>query len=433
MSRIVRAVGIFRWLLVLGAFAAAVGSFATYGTGHEHASSNQPMRFHCPMHPEIRSPDPGECPICYMRLEPIPEERAMPRHAHESGDAGVDDEPPPAGLVPVEVTVDRQQQFGIATEPVVRAELVDGRRYPAVLEARPGASAEVRVRTPAFVERIAIDRTGVRVRRGQALAYVFSPEIARLDDELASARSLLPEEGGGSVAQRVETGLSRAGVDTSSQRVRSETAHGRYALRSPSAGIVTSHSATVGAYVTPEAPLFTVTDLGRLFAVASLPDVDRASLAPGTEAMLELPGLAPTRVRLDVAEPELDPATRTARVRFEIENEDGALLPGTLGTLVLSRAAATSLVVPREAVVDTGTQRYVFVDRGLGYFAPRTVQVGPTHGDRTVVLAGLAEGERVVVRGGFLLDSESRLRGALAGRRSETDAGAAAAHIEPTP
>jgi hypothetical protein len=122
--------------------------------------------------------------------------------------------------------------------------------------------------------------------------------------------------------------------------------------------------------------------------------------------------------------PTLDPASRTLKVRLEFRNRfdrtGPRLRPGMFGTVHLDLPASSGLLVPSEAVVDTGETHYLFVAKGGGHFEPRTVKIGARVDDRVEILSGVTEGETVVTTGNFLIDSESRLRAAIEGQTSGT-------------
>ncbi|MCC6874451.1 MAG: efflux RND transporter periplasmic adaptor subunit, partial [Sandaracinaceae bacterium] len=180
---------IVRWALLAVVASVAVGTWWVALAGEAPAAGE--ARFYCPMHPEIRSAEPGTCPICYMRLEPIPHEHLARGEHGEHGDAGMP-EPTEASeaseLGPVMLTLERRQTAGIATVAVARRSVRDVARWPAIIEAQEGARAEVRMRTDAFVERLAIRASGVRVRAGQPLAWVYAPAILQTQEELLAAR-----------------------------------------------------------------------------------------------------------------------------------------------------------------------------------------------------------------------------------------------------
>lgn len=471
-----RLMAVVRWGLLIGMTAlAAITMWREWGPGAAHVHADE-ARFYCPMHPQIRSEQPGECPICQMRLEPIPRERRTRVGAESDAgarqrvpiDASADDAPdasigarprtrtrsiprtdagvetgldttttaaaslaPPPGLVEVMVPLERRQLSGIVTVAAMRASARTSLRAPGLVEIPEGAVAEVHARAPGYVERIAVAETGTRVRRGQTLAWVYSPEIYQAQQELLtatrwSARS--PDVGataatGADMARAARQRLSLLGL--SSGDVNGVIGRGvplrAVPLRSPRAGYVVRRAAVLGAYAMPETVLYEIADLSRVWVIASISEADLASARLATRVTFAPTGVTPSgaaiEARIALVEPRVDASTRTARVRLVVENPDRNLRPGQLGDVLfeLGNPTATALLVPRDAVMDTGEHRYVFVEHGDGVFAPRAVRTGALVDDRWEVLDGIAEGERVVTRGAFLLDAESRLSAALAG------------------
>jgi Cu(I)/Ag(I) efflux system membrane fusion protein len=188
------------------------------------------------------------------------------------------------------------------------------------------------------------------------------------------------------------------------------------AVGSPISGYVTKKDVVLGSYVMPEKVLFEIADLGRVYVIASLYPYQLAAVHVGDEATFTTPSLPgrsfPTKV--EQVYPEVDLATRTARVRFRIENKDLALRPGQFGTVELRGKSAAALTIPMDAVIDTGRSVYVFLAEEGGRFEARTVELGEQIGDRFVVKSGLQEGQRVVSGATFLIDAESRLQASLA-------------------
>ncbi|MDQ3034955.1 MAG: efflux RND transporter periplasmic adaptor subunit, partial [Myxococcota bacterium] len=186
-------------------------------------------------------------------------------------------------------------------------------------------------------------------------------------------------------------------------------------LRAPASGHVTRFETALGAYVTPSTLLYEITDLSRVRAVASVFGGEIELAREDVEArFVPRDGGEEIPLELELVEPRVEGDARTARVRFLARNPELALRPGQIGDVVIAGTARDALVVPRDAVIDTGTRRYVYVARPGGLFEPRAVEVGPLRGDSRVILGGLEAGELVVVRGAFVLDSESRLQSALA-------------------
>lgn len=419
-----RVMAVVRWMLLLAVAALAAGTWWTLVLRGTTTADTTP-RYYCPMHPQITSHDPGTCPICFMQLEPIPTDR----HAAVEVDAGVATSEPapgeaPTGTVPVMLTTERRQSSGLRVAAVRRVVLDATARWPAVVEARDGARSEVRVRTPAFVERALVRETGAHVRRGQPLALVYSPDVLRAEQELLTAHAwgAHPDhqephdhpmlEAEAAACQRLELlGLTRTDIDAV---LAAGTAQRTFPLRAPASGTVTDFGAPVGTYAAPEDVLYEITDYSRVRVVASVLDAAQLPLASSQVAFVRRDTGARVPLELELIEPTTDSSARATRARFIAANADGSLRPGAVGDVVIDGGARSILVVPRDAVVDRGTTRYVFVERGGGLFEPRVVATGALVVDEREIVAGLAEGERVVVRGAFVLDSESRLASAVA-------------------
>jgi len=183
-------------------------------------------------------------------------------------------------------------------------------------------------------------------------------------------------------------------------------------LTAPSGGYVTTKGIVEGQQVEPGTELYTITDLARVWVEADLYEQEARAASVGREAVLTLsydPGLRLTG-KVAYVLPLLDPQSRTIKVRLEFPNPDLALKPGMFGDVTLAVEAADGVTVPESAVIDSGTRQVVFVAVGAGRYEPRLVRLGVRGDGRAEVLSGVAEGEQVVVRANFLLDSESRLR-----------------------
>jgi Cu(I)/Ag(I) efflux system membrane fusion protein len=178
-----------------------------------------------------------------------------------------------------------------------------------------------------------------------------------------------------------------------------------------------------------DTPLFTVADLSRVWVLVDLYEMDLGRVKVGDRARFRADGL-PGRTfeaAIDFIYPTVSSETRTLKARLSLANGDGLLRPGMYGQVdVQSRRGGSSLVVPAEAVVNTGDMSYVFLARGEGHFEPRRVWTGSGDGDRITVLRGLAEGDTVVASASFLIDSESRLKAAIAGLGAKSSSGAPA-------
>ncbi len=355
----------------------------------------------CPMHPEVTGKEGDKCPKCGMKLEP----RAVPPEAER-----------PEGVVPIVLTLERQQSVGVKLADV-RALSVDAPlRVSASLSAPEQGVARVHVRTPGFVESISVAETGVPVRAGQELLRLYSPAALEAQNELLAAKQF-GEPGARQVAAAREK-LELLGVPAGvvEQALASGKPVRAFPVVAPRSGFVTMKSAVLGAYVSSEMALYEITDLTRVYVIAELFARDAASIKVGSQGVFVPQGQPDNRVTalVDLVYPQVSPDARTVKVRMLVPNEKLKLQPGQIGFVELSRSARTALVVPRDAVVDTGRQQYVFVAELDGRIAPRLVTARAGMGDEMEVEGALKAGERVVSGATFLVDSESRLQASLA-------------------
>jgi len=447
-QRALQTMAVVRWALL--AFVTALAAYSVWTVWGDKLSSRPPQvamtqaqpkevaRYSCPMHPQIRSSEPGECPICHMALEPIPEERQGHSHAaHDAAQAAHEPAPPvPPGARPPNTTTvtlseEKQRAVGIVTSEVEPATLGERLRVPGVITAPETGRSEVRVRAAGFVEKVAVRQTGVQVGRGQPLAYVYSPEIYRAEEEyLAALRwsesgsaapgspgASTPSSAGSDLALAARRGLELLGLSEADiQEVQSTGRPIRaLAVRAPASGYVTRLNAVLGARAEPEMVLYEIADLSSVWVIASVSELDLGSIQKGTKALFSTSSSSePITVQVDLVEPLLEEATRTFRVRVVLDNRKGQLRPGQYGEVEFELQGSAGLFVPRDAVIRTGQHEYVYVERGEGRFEPHLVRTGRQRAARVQIVSGLEAGERVVSRGSFMVDSESRLQASLA-------------------
>jgi Cu(I)/Ag(I) efflux system membrane fusion protein len=357
------------------------------------------------------------------------------------------------GLAPITLPPERVQLMGIRTATVERTALGGVLRTVGYVAADESALAQVHTRFAGWIQELRVAKTGERVRRGDVLATIYSAALLTTQQELLNARRWAGgdvgrsgggvDTGGAMNAPRADAMSAAAGamgaaapprtslVDGARRRLelfgvapedvraieRTGTPLQAVPLRSPADGYVIEKNAVQGGYVEPETTLFQIADLSTVWVLAEVYESELARVAPGAAAMLTMtayPG-ATFSGRVDYVYPTLDPSTRTVRVRLVFANPDLRLKPGMYGDVVLDMPATDGLVVPREAVVDTGEMAYVFVTHPGGRFEPRRVHLGAAARDRVVVTDGLSEGDTVVTSANFLVDSESRLHAAISG------------------
>jgi membrane fusion protein, copper/silver efflux system len=422
-----RIMGAVRWLILLAVLAIAVVSVADSaapllrGTGARATAA----KFYCPMHPQITSEIPGECPICHMSLEPIPEERKQsgPLPASTTSAAPAGAPAPPPGTTPIVLTLDRVQAINLRTAPVEVSARSARLRVAAAVEAPEQSRAQVRVRAAGHVEGLRVRQTGVKVRAGELLASIYSPEVFQAQQELLAMHAWKSAETGAALPVSPDKRLELLGVSkqTVARILETKKPIRAIGLTAPVSGHVLAKDIELGSYVTPETVLFEIVDLNKVYVVANVFQHQLGLLKTGDSASFSTPS-APGKsyqAKIDLIAPQVDVATRTGRVRFQVQNPDLALLPGQFGTAELGSATGTQLTIPLDSLIDTGTAEYVFVAESRGRFVPRTVIVEGQLGDRWIVAGGLNAGERVVSSAAFLLDAESRLQASLAATAGE--------------
>jgi membrane fusion protein, copper/silver efflux system len=462
----VRIMSVVRWTIVgLAAIVAAV-SILSYSCQRIGAGSGAgtEQHYYCPMHPSVVRDHPGECPICSMTLvrkeagKVIPAATLGPATTATTTTAAV---PGPDTTVPglraIDLSPERIQLIGMRTAPVKREQSTGELRTVGFVAPNERGFAQINTRFGGWIEKLMVSETGTRVRRGQVLATIYSPEVLKAQQELlvalqwsASAPALAATGKAGAISgaiahehdiatsfdqnarHRLELlGISPAEID---EVVRTGKAAQAIAIRSPVEGFVVGKNAVAGLAVQPGTVLFEVADLGTVWVTADIYQLDVSRVRVGQKARFEptsFPG--ETHVgKVSFVYPMLDPLNRTLRVRLDFKNRfdktGPRLRPGMYGTVHLDLPSVTGLMVPPEAVVDTGEMNYVFIAREGGHFEPRLVKVGARARDRVEILSGVSEGEVVVTTGNFLIDSESRLRAAIEGQSAtQTPSGGGAA------
>ena len=358
----------------------------------------------CSMHPQVRQPGPGTCPLCGMDLVP-------------AGAAAADGPPEQVTLSERARALARLRTEAVArqADPTVELRLL-GR-----VEADETARRTVTAWTAGRIERLHVNVTGETVRAGQVVATLYSPELYAAHQDLRTA-----------LAQRAATGPSAdAAVDAVRERLRllgvpdAEIARleaiaeptTRVPIRSPFGGTVLERVATEGDYVPVGGALLRVADLSRLWIQLDAYERDLPLLQPGADVVIEVEGVAapPWEGRVAFVDPAVDPRTRAARVRVEVDDPDGLLRPGQFVRAIVQAPAGPDLraplVVPASAPLFTGKRSIVYVEVDDATYAPRVVRLGPRIGDVYPVVSGLTEGERVVTRGAFALDADLQIRG----------------------
>lgn len=386
------------------------------------ATATAPARYICPMDPEVLSDKPGKCPICGMDL--VLAKTAAPAGG-AAGPATM-----PAGMATVDVGAGALQLAGVQTAVATSGRLNQTVRAVGSVVVDETRVEHVHTKIAGWVEKLYTNFVGQQVRKGEPLLSIYSPELLASQEEFLRARataakfaaSALPEvrAGGDDLVRAARQRLELFDVPASliAELERTNATQRTVTLLAPVSGYVTAKQVFAGQQVEPGTELFTVTDLSTVWIEAEIYEYEARGVRIGQRAVLTLandPG-----VRLDgvisYVYPTLDTASRTLKVRFDVPNRNLALKPGMFVNVELAIAAVDGVLIPDTAILDTGERAVVFVARADGAFEPRTVMIGLRHGGSAQISAGLQAGDRVAVQANFLLDSESRLRGAVIGR-----------------
>ena len=424
-----------------------LGSGATWMLSRRETASASATKYHCPMHPDIVRDEPGECPVCGMRLvatssptvpadrkvafyrnpmdpsvhSPVPMDDSMgmayvPVYEDELSGAA-----PIPGLAGINIDPAYQRLIGVRTAEAVEGPIGGAWTTPAKVAADETRVRKITTKTGGFVDRLFVDFLGKPVRKGQPLFALYSPELYSAQQDLALAMKSKESLGadGAALVQAAEKRLRLWDVpDAEIQRLEQGGEPQRdLVFASPVSGVVTAKNVVQGARLMPGDTPFEMTDLSEVWVMADAYAADLPKLKPGDKASFSSPAL-PGRTftgRVAFIDPVIDPQTRTAKVRLAFANPGGDLRPETYGDAVFEGSGRKGLRIPFGAVIDDGDRKVVFVDEGDGHFVPHQVKLGAQDADWAEVMSGLKAGDRVADKASFLLDSEARRRAALSG------------------
>ncbi len=372
------------------------------------------LHYTCPMHPTIKSDRPGTAPCCGMALEPVMAGSPAASSSHPAGTVALD-----AGL--------RQLQ-GVKVGEVGSTTTTLSLRLFGEVAADERRVYAINAGISGNINEVAPVTTGSPVRRGQRLATFFSSDmraalqgfITALDviDTDPSKRAALsvtapagttPNRNAFFTVERLRAlGMSMGQLE----QMREKREVPLFIdVVSPVDGYVLARNVTAGQKFEHGQEWFRVANLDKVWILADLSEADAALVRPGATAQVTVPGRAAALTAVvSQVPPTFDGESRTLKVRLELDNPGALLRPDMYVDVVLTVERPEALTVPVDAVVDTGLRKTVFVERGEGIFEPQAITTGWRADGRVEVLSGLAPGDRIVMAGTFLVDSESQLR-----------------------
>jgi RND family efflux transporter MFP subunit len=323
----------------------------------------------------------------------------------------------------VKVTPEKQQAIGVRLGLVEKKSVTQNLRILGRV-----APDEIRIyRILAAADGWIVDAfnnpTGSLVKKDEVLASVYIPELVAQEIGFLRQVPFSQAQNTTQVAvwtkQQYAESLKRLGMDNSQiEEIERRTRElvQTVPIRAPNTGFVTGRNISSNQRFEKGTELFRITDLSRVWILADIFENESEYLRPGRTVKISLPHQGKTfQAKVSNVLPQFDPATRTLKVRLEADNPGYALKPDMFVDVDLPISLPPVIAVPADAVLDSGLKRTVFVDRGTGFFAPREVETGRRIGNRVEITRGLTPGERIVLSGNFLIDSESRLELAAAG------------------
>lgn len=322
----------------------------------------------------------------------------------------------------VTVSAGKIQRSGVKTAQATLSTISQPIVVPGVVELDERRVRVIALRTEAFVEKVADVTSGAPIRAEQPLVTIYAKEFASAGAQYAADIS----SGGQAKAAGSLQRLQNLGVPTEMIAAIETTGKAPISvtLSAPQDGVVLKRMAVEGMMAEAGEPLFRIADTSTVWIIADVPEYELASVQRGAAATVRFRSL-PGRVftgKVDEIYPEIQAETRTAKIRIELPNPDGAMIAQMYADVEIAGGVTMPVVaVPDSAVIDSGDRQVVIVDLGEGRFEPREVELGQRGAGQVEIRQGVAAGETVVVAANFLIDAESNLKAALSGlAQSET-------------
>jgi RND family efflux transporter MFP subunit len=417
MKRIIFIVFIIALAVSLAAGAFVGGTWWAKRSSAAHTSAHAATVYTCPMHPDYHSDHPGTCPICGMALEAVRAEGAT--------DGGPATGAPPHGSV--RVSPERQQAIGVRVGIVGRAGGTRLLRTTGRVVADENRTYPIVAAVSGWIRNVESVTAGDTVKKDQVLASLFAPDaqFETAQQSYYSGLEMLYRAAAGQAQsshdskralqeiERLADGLRSLGVSNSQVRElarRRELVHD-IRVESPADGVVLKRGVTPGLRFDRGFEFYRIGDLSRVWIVADLYDHQVPFIRRGGSARITNTDAGHAlSATVSPSEPTFDETTQTLKVRLEAANPRLTLKPGMFVDVEFPVDVPRALVVPADAIVDTGLRKTVFVECGEGSFESRLIETGTRIGDDVEVTKGLTLGERIVISGTFFVDSESRMK-----------------------
>ncbi len=409
-------------LIVVGSFLAGTW-YSKRGTNPGSAPGGRRILYYIdPMHPAYKSDKPGIAPDCGMQLEPVYADSVT------SSAGGADPASLPAGTV--HLGPEKQQIIGVQLGQVEKSPGARMVRLLGRVAADETRIFRLNAAIDGWIRETFDNSTGSLVKKDEVLASFYSPEFIPAEQSYLYALVSLntSQEIGKEAFDKIARTRPTAQLHLANLRnlgmselqiqeiTRTRQLAQNIWITSPTSGFVLVRNVSVGQRFEKGSEIYRIADLSHVWILADIFENEAHYFRPGARARVILPSLGKVfQAKVSSVLPQFDPNSRTLKMRLEMDNPDFTLRPDMLVDVELPVRLPAAITVPADAVLDSGLKKTVFVERGNGYFEPRRVETGSRYGDRVEILRGLEPGERIVVSGNFLIDSESRMKLAAAG------------------
>lgn len=366
----------------------------------EHVHNDLAEVWTCSMHPTVRQSGPGKCPICGMNLIPLTSEE-------DDGDlAQVKMSETAIKLANIQTTV-------IGADKAVKEIRLNGKVQP---DERRISSQSAHI--PGRIERLLVNATGEYVQSGQAIAYIYSPELVTAQQELKEAYKIKDSQPTLYAAAREKLKAWKLSDKQIDAMITESNSIERFPLRADVSGIVLERKVNVGDYVSRGMAIYDVADLSHLWLQFDVYESDLPWVKRGSEIEFTVESLPGEKFSGKIAfiDPIINPKTRVAKARVEVTNPGLRLKPEMFATGIIKTdlKSTSEIILPKSAVMWTGERSIVYVknssDRGVS-FSLREVILGPSLGDSYVIESGIEPGMEVVTNGTFTVDAAAQLAG----------------------
>jgi len=385
----------------------------------ETASARRVLYWVDPMHPDYKSDHPGTAPDCGMALEPV--------YADSVGSPSATVLVPP-GAVAIDPAAQRLVGIRVATPEKTSG--THSVRFLGRVVPEDTRTYRVNSGMDGFIRETFNDSVGELVRKDQRLATSYVADTLSVASGFLAASAGVPGAAGKDGARTVPYpgAVNKQGVSSiqgytdrlrnlglSDAQIRQMAEDHQLPttvdIVSPADGFILARNITSGQHFERSTEFYRIADLSQVWIVADVFGTDAQNIRPGAVARVTLHDQRGSfSARVSNVLPQVDPETRVMKVRLEANNPGFALRPDMFVDVELPVNGPAGLTVPQDAILDSGQEQRIFVERSTGVFEPRRVQIGWRSSDRVEIVDGLKEGERVVVDGTFLVDSESRLK-----------------------